>query len=198
MKDLLLLHGALGSSSQFDSFKNKLKNNFHVHTLDFSGHGGLPIPEEKFSMEIFMSDILSFLKLKNLDQINIFGNSMGGYVGLSLASLYPDKVKKLFTFATLLEWSPQRAEQEVKMLDPDKIVLKIPAFAEMLKQKHSPADWKEIMIKTSEMMTELGNHHLHEIDFRKIECPVRISVGDSEHIVSVAPCLTVSTYITYG
>jgi esterase/lipase len=41
MKNLILLHGALGSRNQFELIVEQLKNKeIAVHTLNFSGHGG--------------------------------------------------------------------------------------------------------------------------------------------------------------
>ena len=40
MKNLLVLHGAIGSKSQFDSIASLLDNQFDIHLLNFSGHGG--------------------------------------------------------------------------------------------------------------------------------------------------------------
>ncbi len=40
MKDLLLLHGALGAKSQFDKLADLLCTTYIVHALNFEGHGG--------------------------------------------------------------------------------------------------------------------------------------------------------------
>ena len=98
MKHLLLLHGALGSLEQFDELETRLSKKFIVHTLNFSGHGGLPIPEEGFSIELFAKDVLNYLNNKKIDSINIFGYSMGGYVALYLAVHHPNPVSMSVTF----------------------------------------------------------------------------------------------------
>ena len=40
---VLLLHGALGSTTQLDSLKDSLSKNYKVYSLNFEGHGGRPI-----------------------------------------------------------------------------------------------------------------------------------------------------------
>ena len=40
---LVLLHGALGTGTQFSPLLPFLKDKFDVHTLDLEGHGTLPI-----------------------------------------------------------------------------------------------------------------------------------------------------------
>ncbi|RPI14116.1 MAG: alpha/beta hydrolase, partial [Ignavibacteriae bacterium] len=74
MNDLLLLHGALGTKFQFNELKNVLNDHFKVHSINFSGHGGEPIPGEPFSMELFACDVLKWMDANRIDKINIFGH----------------------------------------------------------------------------------------------------------------------------
>ena len=93
MNSLLLLHGAIGAKDQLQPIAEQLKNTFDVHTLNFSGHGGEPMPSS-FSIEQFAGDVLLFLKQNNISKTNIFGYSMGGYVALYLAKHHPDRLKR--------------------------------------------------------------------------------------------------------
>src|ERR1700746_915470 len=61
MQTILLLHGAIGAKDQLEPLEEKLKTNFIVHTLSFSGHGGEPMPEI-FSIEHFAKDVLKYLE----------------------------------------------------------------------------------------------------------------------------------------
>src|SRR4029077_13449669 len=99
MQHLLVLHGAIGAKDQLQPLAEKLRSHYIVHTLNFSGHGGETIPAT-FSIEGFANDVLHYLKQNNIDKINIFGYSMGGYVALYLAKHYPEKVNKAATLAT--------------------------------------------------------------------------------------------------
>lgn len=185
MKHILLLHGALGSAEQFDELETQLSSRFIVHTLNFSGHGGLPIPEEGFSIELFAKDVLNFLDEKKISSINIFGFSMGGYVALHLAVHHPSRIKKIFTLATKLDWSREAADREIKMLNPEKMQVKIPDFVKSLDERHSPSDWKKVVQQTAGMMQRLSEKPLAENDFKKIEIPVRLTVGDRDQMVSL-------------
>ena len=71
-----------------------------------------------------------------IQTIDIFGYSMGGYVALWLARFYPDRVGKIFTLGTKLKWNDEEAEKEIKMLNPEKVELKVPAFAQQLAERH--------------------------------------------------------------
>jgi len=185
MKKILLLHGAIGASDQLIPIAEKLGDKFDIHRLNFSGHGGGILPREAFSIKFFSNDVLKWMDLLSIKKIDIFGYSMGGYVALYLAKNYPDRIGKIFTFATKFEWTEEGAEKESKRLIPEKIEEKLPVFAQALKQRHAPADWKAVLTNTAGMMREMGkNNPLKESDFSDIEGEVMVSVGDSDKMVS--------------
>ena len=185
MKKLLLLHGAIGSSQQFQQLAALLSNVFEVHTLDFSGHGGKPLPAEPFSIELFANDVLTWMQENKIETIDIFGYSMGGYVALYLAKHHPEKVGNVFTLATKFNWYPEGAAREAAMLNPEKIAEKVPAFAKALEQKHGE-NWKTVLTKTAEMMINLGNSPaLPLTSLAEIQQPVLISVGDKDNMVTL-------------
>jgi pimeloyl-ACP methyl ester carboxylesterase len=193
MQQLLLLHGAIGASQQLMPLADQLSGQFKVHTLDFSGHGGKAMPDTPFSIELFADDVLQFMEKENLDKVSVFGYSMGGYVGMYLAKNYPEKIDKVITLATKYDWTPEIAVREIQMLNPDKIEQKVPAFAETLKQRHAPNDWKKVMHKTTEMISALGeNNTLTTEDYAGINTPSMILLGDRDKMVSLEE--TVSVY----
>ena len=69
MKKILLLHGALGSSKNFESLVPILQNNFEVHTLTFEGHGGKTIPNHDFTIARFSDEVLDYLIQNKIDKI---------------------------------------------------------------------------------------------------------------------------------
>lgn len=186
MKKLLLLHGAIGAASQLDKLKEELKDKFVIYTLNFSGHGGEKIPGEKFSIELFADDVLKFLEENKLENIDVFGYSMGGYVALHIASRHTDKLNRIFTLATKFDWNEESSVKESKMLNPAKIEEKIPAFAKALEKRHNPSDWKTNLNKTAEMMIDLGKKPvLTDEVLEKISNEVLISVGDKDTMVTI-------------
>jgi pimeloyl-ACP methyl ester carboxylesterase len=185
MKHLLLLHGAIGSFQQFEQLATLLQPSFHIHVLNFSGHGGAAIPSEPFSIAMFAADVLQYMQVHNIDNIDIFGYSMGGYVALYLAKYHPEKIGKVCTLATKFDWTPEGAAKEAAMLNPEKIAEKVPAFAQSLEQKHG-VHWKTVVSKTAEMMLHLGNAPTLPISsLSTIEHLVFISVGDKDNMVTL-------------
>ncbi|MBK7375166.1 MAG: alpha/beta fold hydrolase [Chitinophagaceae bacterium] len=185
MQQLLLLHGAIGSMDQFHDLREELKEQYTVHSMNFCGHGGRALPDENFSIRMFADEVLDHLVKKNIDTINIFGYSMGGYVGMYLAKYHPSRINKLITLATKFHWDEATAERETKMLDPEKIKEKLPSFAETLKTRHQPQDWKQLLNKTAQLLTEMGlNNPLKLSGYGSIETPVKLMLGDRDKMVS--------------
>jgi len=182
---LLLLHGALGAASQFDELKKILEPDFDVYAFNFPGHGGRKIPDLEFSFSLFTTDLLNFLDEKKIESIDIFGYSMGGYAALWMARHHPSRVGKIFTLATKFDWNELTSKREAGMLNPERMEEKIPAFAKLLAERHAPADWKEVVNKTREMILHLGKNHLGKKDFNAIEHSVTISVGEQDNMVSM-------------
>lgn len=186
MQHLLLLHGALGSAATLQPLQEILAPHYAVHSLNFSGHGGEPLPQASFRIEQFANDVMRYLDQHEIPQVDVFGYSMGGYVALYLALNHPERFRRVFTLATKFAWSPETAAKEIKLLQPDKIQEKVPEFASMLASRHAPIDWREVVMGTADMMQQLGQQPLLTADILpKISAPVRVSVGDRDNMVSV-------------
>lgn len=186
---LLLLHGAIGAQEQFEPLKVALTAHFDVHTLDFEGHGPVAFQERPFAMAYFAENVLAYLDEHNIESANIFGHSMGGYVGLYIAQHYPQRLGRVFTLGTKLAWTPEFAASEVRNMDPDKILEKVPQFAQTLEARHS--DWRKNMAYTREMTLALGESPPLTLDnLATITHRVRLGVGDKDRMVTLEETIT--------
>jgi pimeloyl-ACP methyl ester carboxylesterase len=183
--NLLLLHGALGASSQFARLIPLLDDHFELHTLDFEGHGISPMPEHAFSIERFVENVLDYLARQEISQTHIFGYSMGGYVACMLALGHPHLVDRIVTLGTRFVWTPEVADREVSYLDTERIAAKVPHFAQALEERHAASGWKTVVSATAVMLKALGRTGgLTPTDLAGLQAPVRIVVGDRDSNVS--------------
>lgn len=190
MKNIILLHGAIGSSAQLIPLENNLKDNFNVYRFSFSGHGTMPF-ESEFGIKQFAAELEKFILDNKLQQTSIFGYSMGGYVALYLASQRPSIIGNIITLGTKFSWSKEIAAKEILQLNPKTISEKVPKFAEALKQMHGQC-WVDLLERTAEMMIELGeNNILSEELLGKIENKVLLGLADGDKMVSVEETLHV-------
>ncbi|HEY0677196.1 MAG TPA: alpha/beta hydrolase [Chitinophagaceae bacterium] len=195
MNPVLLLHGATGSAGQFDDLKKQLSKDMTVYTMDFYGHGKDPEVDKSFSIEGFAEQVSSFINGLQLKQaINIFGYSMGGYVAMYMAR-HSGHSGKIITLGTKFHWDEATASKESKMLQPNLIEQKVPAFARQLSERHGNERWKNLLNKTAAMLTEMGQTNpLSAEDFANIQSPSLIMLGDRDKMVSLNE--TVSVYQT--
>lgn len=183
-RNLLLLHGALGSKAQFNSMLESLSLNFNVYAPDLPGHGANNF-SGPFSMDMFANFTLDYINSHQIWKTDIFGFSMGGYVGLHLALLAPELVNRIICLGTKFDWTPDSAEKEMKMLDPEKIAMKVPAFSAHLNRVHTGNPWRNVLLHTSQMMRELGSgKKLNAEDLNGIAQEVYILRGKLDSMVS--------------
>lgn len=182
---MLFLHGAAGASYQLRAIAAKLSSHYTVHLYDFPGHGGEPLPEAPFSIPLFAAAVAEHIRVQQLESVTIFGASMGGAVGLYLAKEHPELVEKVITLGTKFHWDAATAEKEIKLLQPDIIAVKVPAFAATLEKMHAPVDWKLVLAGIAQMMIEMGKENpLHADALRSITVPALILLGDRDRMVS--------------
>ncbi|MEM6723007.1 MAG: alpha/beta fold hydrolase [Bacteroidota bacterium] len=182
---LLILHGALGAAAQMQQLVPFLEADFSTHTLDFHGHGGVAPITDQFNIAGFGQQVLRFLDQHQLNTVNIFGYSMGGYVATWLAIHHPTKVEKVMTLATKWDWNPEGAAKEVKMLNPKVIAKKVPHFAKALADRHHPESWEQQMELTAQMMLNMGNQPpVTPEGLTAVKHPYQLLLGDSDKMVS--------------
>jgi pimeloyl-ACP methyl ester carboxylesterase len=191
MKTLLLLHGAIGSSAQLVPLQENLQSQYTIHTLNFPGHGGAHLPDT-FSIPLFANTVKSYIQEHNLTHVSIIGYSMGGYVALYLARQNPELIEKVITLATKFEWDEAIAAKEIKMLQPDVIEQKLPAFAKIVEERHAPQSWKRVLELTKDLLIELGKQNaLTLTDYSEIKTPVQLLIGDRDKMVSIEETVAV-------
>jgi pimeloyl-ACP methyl ester carboxylesterase len=111
-KHLVLLHGALAQKHQFDELLPLLHCG-EVLPLDFPGHGDLPLTNTTvFNLPVLAEYVLSVMDTNGIQQADLMGYSMGGYVAMYLVNKHSDRFTGILTLATKYRWNPEIALQE--------------------------------------------------------------------------------------
>jgi 2-succinyl-6-hydroxy-2,4-cyclohexadiene-1-carboxylate synthase len=94
---LLLLHGFTGDSSTWTPFCPVWGNHSKLIIPDIIGHGETDSPEDinSYQMESAAEDLILLLDQLDIEKIDLLGYSMGGRLALTLAILYPERIRKL-------------------------------------------------------------------------------------------------------
>ncbi len=90
---IIVLHGLMGGLSNFDGVTNFFSEKGYKVIIP-----ELPV----YSMSLLKTNVKSFakylrdfIKFKELDNVILLGNSLGGHIGLFHTKMFPDKVKGL-------------------------------------------------------------------------------------------------------
>ncbi|MFD1601315.1 alpha/beta fold hydrolase [Flavobacterium artemisiae] len=92
---IVLLHGFLENKKMWKEYVDLFSEKYQVITIDLLGHGETDCLGYVHEMEenaTVVNEVLSYLEIP---KATIVGHSMGGYVALAFAELYPDKIQKL-------------------------------------------------------------------------------------------------------
>ena len=198
MDPIFLLHGALGEADQFDKLAPLLAPHFQVHRFDLEGHGRRPLGEDQFSTAGFCNNLAAALDEVGVEQANLFGYSMGGYVASAFAHAQPQRVRRIFTLATKFVWSPQIADKETRMLNADTIEAKLPRFAEALATRHTALGMRQILAKTADYLRTLGNEGGLREKMPDLQLPFRVGIGDRDTMVGAEEARDIFKILPHG
>ena len=114
---VVLLHGFLENKKMWDAFIPEWSKKFRIITIDLLGHGETGCMGYVHSMENNADVVHEVLADLRLRKAILVGHSMGGYVALAFAELYPDVVKGL-----VLLNSTSRADSEERKTNRDRAI----------------------------------------------------------------------------
>lgn len=112
---MVLLHGFPLDHHLWDEVLPLLEDTFDLIVPDLRGFGNSTMIDAPHSMDDYASDIASLLDHLNIQKAAIVGHSMGGYVALAFARLYPGRVGGLgLVSSQVLADAPERKEGRYK------------------------------------------------------------------------------------
>lgn len=102
---LVILHGLLGSSRNWQTVARDLTDRFSVWALDLRNHGASPWSDTMTYPEI-AADVLAWLDARGFDRVHLLGHSMGGKTAMRLAADHPARLRSL----TVVDIAPRDYE----------------------------------------------------------------------------------------
>jgi 3-oxoadipate enol-lactonase len=98
---VLVLSHALGLSlAMWDPQLERLTQVFRVVRYDHRGHGGSPAPAGPYRIEDLGRDLIHLLERLELNRVSFCGLSLGGMVGMWIASNVPERIDRLVLCCT--------------------------------------------------------------------------------------------------
>ncbi|MCF6128592.1 alpha/beta fold hydrolase [Flavobacterium sp. AS60] len=114
---VVLLHGFLENKTMWSAFIPELSKKHRIITIDLLGHGETECLGYVHSMEDQADMVHAILHDLKIRKAVFVGHSMGGYVALAFAELYPDNVKGI-----VLLNSTSRADSDERKKNRDRAI----------------------------------------------------------------------------
>ena len=165
---VVLLHGFLENKTMWDKYVSALSKYHRVITIDLLGHGETECLGYVHTMEDQADMIFAVLISLRIRKIVLVGHSMGGYVALAFAELYPDNVKGLF----LLN-STSRADSDERKINRDRAI-------KAVKQNHTNFVRISISNLFSEDNREVLAKEIEKVKLQALKTPLQGIVASLE------------------
>tara|TARA_R110002012_G_scaffold312248_1_gene522801 strand:- start:383721 stop:384533 length:813 start_codon:yes stop_codon:yes gene_type:complete len=186
-RPIIVLHGLMGGLSNFDSVTNYFSQKGYRVIIP-----ELPI----YSMSLLKTNVKSFAKylhdfieFKELDDVILLGNSLGGHIGLYHTKLYPKKVTALIITGSsgLYESAmggsyPKRSDYEViKKKAQDVFYDPEVATKEIVDEVYETVNDRHKLIKTLAIAKSAIRHNMAK-DLPKMTTPTCIIWGKNDTV----------------
>lgn len=99
-KPLVLLHGYLEAAEVWAPFAQRLSGDFRVIAVDLPGHGDSGVKGDTHTMEFLAGAVRAVISDAGEKRVFMIGHSLGGYVTLAFAELYPEMLAGYSLFAS--------------------------------------------------------------------------------------------------
>jgi pimeloyl-ACP methyl ester carboxylesterase len=198
---LILVHGGLSSSSQWEPVVPELADGFRVIAPDSRGHGRSANPAEELSYALIADDIAALIAALGLQRPVVGGWSDGGQVALEFGARHPGAAGALIVGAAYPDFEAcglreaHRAllgADETGVPDPAHLDAQLGEFAEEIKALHpgGAEQWRRLVRETAPMW--LDYEGLRPDELQAIQTPVLVLAGDHDELIPLD--LAVSLY----
>ncbi|WP_396196675.1 alpha/beta fold hydrolase [Flavobacterium sp.] len=158
---VVLLHGFLENQSMWNAILPELIKKNRIITIDLLGHGATECLGYVHSMEDQADVVHHVLNELKIRKAVFIGHSMGGYVALAFAELYPDTVKGI-----VLVNSTSRADSDERKRNRDRAIVAV-------KQNYSAFIRMSIANLFSENNRERLADSIEEVKLEALKTPLQ-------------------------
>ena len=158
---VVLLHGFLENQSMWNTFLPELSKKYRIITMDLLGHGATECLGYVHTMEDQADMVHHVLQKLKIRKAALIGHSMGGYVTLAFAELYPNTVKGI-----VLINSTSRADSDERKRNRARAIVAV-------KQNYSAFIRMSIANLFSENNRERLDDRIEEVKLEALKTPLQ-------------------------
>ena len=151
---VLVLSNSLGTT--LDVWRDQapaLRERFRLLRYDHRGHGGSPVPPGPYTIEDLGRDVIALLDRLGVGRFSFCGLSIGGMVGMWLASEAPERIERLVLCCTSAHFDPDAYESRARTVRQHGVAKVAEAvlerwFTPALRESHPEVvEWAEQMLR---------------------------------------------------
>jgi 3-oxoadipate enol-lactonase / 4-carboxymuconolactone decarboxylase len=117
---VIVLANSLGTTlHMWDDQAAPLRERFRLLRYDHRGHGSSPVPPGPYTIEDLGRDVLALLDRLGIERVSFCGLSLGGMVGMWLASQAPERIDRLVLCCTAARFAPEAYDSRARTVRAD-------------------------------------------------------------------------------
>jgi pimeloyl-ACP methyl ester carboxylesterase len=188
-KAIVLIHGYLETSEIWNSFAIRLAKKFRVIAVDLPGHGRSDIFGEVHSMDLMATIISKLLKSMKIKRAFLTGHSLGGYITLAFADLFPEMLSGYCLFHSQpFADSPETLEKREKEINLVTEGGKDLFYPDSVTKMYAPPNlqkFSEALLRSKKIASTIPDEGIIAVLKGMKSRPSRLSVMESGKV----PCL---------
>jgi pimeloyl-ACP methyl ester carboxylesterase len=166
----------------------RLTGNRQWISMDLQGHGRTADIDRPLTCEQHADDIAALLKHLKVEEADVFGDSFGGAIAVTLAVRHPRLVGRVVIYGSPLAPFPKEIAD---IFTPDSELIKWER-EEYQKVAPDPGHWPTLFAKVLKCGSDWKGFSLDEL--RAIKTPILIACGDQD-LIPVERCVELSRLI---
>lgn len=183
---LLLLHGGFGTIDLMfgQAMLPALAASREVIAVEFQGHGHTADIDRPLRHHLLASDTIGLLEAIGVENVDVFGYSLGGGTALQMAIQRPGLIRKLIVGSAVARhdgWVPElQGNTALQQEGAAEMLAATPLYEFYTRVAPRPEDWPKLVARVAEgMATQTFDW---TADIAKISSPTLLIFGDADSV----------------
>ncbi len=185
-RPLVLLHGGVITLARtFGPVLPALAENHQVIGIELQGHGHTADSEREMTLENLASDVEAVLGQLGIDQADFFGFSLGGMVGLELATSHPELAGRLVLASVPRRLDGYHPGTRPGAAEPDWGRLPTAADGQMMEDDYrrvapDPGHFPQHLARTAALVAAFRGWSADQL--ASVRSPTLLIIGDNDFV----------------